>query len=254
MLIATGIAVLDISASVLGRIDTVHPVLLWDEQQVILVDTGFPRQLNKLREAVDGCGVSFDTINRIILTHQDIDHIGNLPDIIQQASTKIEVMAHIIEKPYIQGEQRILRFTDEAIESINHMPDHVPEAFKIGLKALMLNPPSAPVDHTIAGGEQLPGFEFLTIIDTPGHTPGHISLYHEPSRTLIAGDALVVRDGQLHGPDPVSTLDKLTAMQSLNQFSSFNIDTVVCYHGGLFRGNVNERISELLTLNEADLL
>lgn len=237
---------LDLSASVMGRIDTVHPILLWDEQSVVLVDTGFPKQLEQLRGAIESYGISFANLNHIVLTHQDIDHIGNLPDLIQGSAIKIKVMAHEIEKPYIQGDQRILRFTDEAIASIDQMPAQIPEAFKRGLKALMLNPPCAPVDRTIAGGEHLPGFECITVIDTPGHTPGHISLYHEPSRTLIAGDALVVRDGQLCGPDPESTLDMTTAMLSLRKLSAFDIETVVCYHGGLFRSISNERITELL--------
>ncbi|MCD9022553.1 MBL fold metallo-hydrolase [Cohnella sp. NL03-T5] len=244
---------LDISASVMGRIDTVHPILLWDEQSVTLIDTGFPKQLEQLREAIESYDISFAKLNRIILTHQDIDHIGNLPDVIQGSAIKIEVMAHEFEKPYIQGEQRILRFTDEAIARIDKMPAQIPESFKKGLKALMLNPPCAPVDRTITGGESLPGFERITVLDTPGHTPGHISLYHEPSRTLIAGDALVVRDGQLYGPDPQTTLDMTTAMLSLRKLSEFDIGTVVCYHGGLFKGNTNERISELLTVTEADL-
>jgi glyoxylase-like metal-dependent hydrolase (beta-lactamase superfamily II) len=198
LLIANGIAMLDISASILGRIDTVHPILLWDNQNVVLVDTGFPKQLDQLKEAMERCGISFANLNRIILTHQDIDHIGNLPELIQGSAIKIEVLAHEMEKPFIQGEQRILRFTDEAIASIDQMP--APEAFKRGLKALMLNPPCAPVDSTIAGGDRLSGFDSITIIDTPGHTPGHISLYHEQSRALIAGDALVIRDSQLYGP------------------------------------------------------
>jgi glyoxylase-like metal-dependent hydrolase (beta-lactamase superfamily II) len=246
LLIAKGIAMLDISAPVMGRIDTVHPILLWDEQNVTIVDTGFPKQLEQLKEAIESYGISFANLNRIMLTHQDIDHIGNLPDIIQGSAIRIEVIAHEIEKPYIQGERRILRFTDEAIARIDQLPDLIPESFKNGLKALMLNPPCAPVDRTIAGGELVPGFECITVIDTPGHTPGHISLYHVPSRTLIAGDALVIRDGMLYGPDPESTLDMTTAIQSLRKFSAFDIERVICYHGGLFKGNANERISELI--------
>jgi glyoxylase-like metal-dependent hydrolase (beta-lactamase superfamily II) len=52
------------------------------------------------------------------------------------------------------------------------------------------------------------------VINTPGHTPGHISLYHKPSKTLIAGDAMRVMDGQLLGPAPEQTLDVDTAIKS----------------------------------------
>lgn len=87
----------------------------------------------------------------------------------------------------------------------------------------------------------------IVVIDTPGHTPGHVSLYHEPSRTLIAGDALVVRDSQLWGADPETTLDRTTAQASIAKLSEFDIESVICYHGGLFSDNVMERLAELAT-------
>jgi glyoxylase-like metal-dependent hydrolase (beta-lactamase superfamily II) len=240
-----GIAILPISALVLGRTDTVHPVLLWDNHDVVLVDTGYPRQLEQLRTAAETYGVSLDQLNRIIITHQDIDHIGNLQDIVEGSSTRIEVLTHLKEKPYVQGDKRLLRFTDEAIANIDLLPEHVPESFKKGLKIIMLNPPRAMVDRTIADGERLPWCGGIVVIETPGHTPGHISLYHEPSRTLIAGDALMVRDGQLCGADPDTTLDRPVAQSSIAKLAAFNIETVICYHGGMFRDHVMERLSEI---------
>jgi glyoxylase-like metal-dependent hydrolase (beta-lactamase superfamily II) len=237
---------LSLSAPILGRMDTVHPVLLWDNQDIVLVDTGFPRQLEQLSAAVDSYGVALNRLNRIIITHQDIDHIGNLQDIVEGSALQIEVSAHVIEKPYIQGDRRLIRFTDEAIAGLDQLPDHVPESFKKGLKALMLNPPRAAVDRVIADGERLPWCGGIVVIDTPGHTPGHVSLYHEPSRTLIAGDALIVRDGRLYGADPNTTLDRAVAQASIAKLAAFDIESVICYHGGMFRDNVMERLSELV--------
>jgi glyoxylase-like metal-dependent hydrolase (beta-lactamase superfamily II) len=250
VLINQGIAMLSISAQVMGRTDTVHPVILWDNHDVVLADTGFPRQINQLRVAADSYGVKLDRLNRIIITHQDIDHIGNLQDLVEGSSSRIEVSTHVIEKPYVQGDKRLLRFTDEAIASLDLLPDHVPESFRKTLKALMLHPPRAAVDHVIADGQRLPWCGGMVVIETPGHTPGHISLYHEPSRTLIAGDALVVQDGQLCGSDPDTTLDRPTAHASIAKLSAFDIESVICYHGGLFRDNVMERLAELTTAGE----
>ncbi|RUS45607.1 MBL fold metallo-hydrolase [Cohnella sp. AR92] len=240
-----GIALLPISAPVLGRMDTVYPVVLWDEHNAVLVDTGYPGQLSQLRDALESVGVPHDKITRILVTHQDIDHIGNLQAWMEGSQVPIEVASHALEKPYIEGERRLLKFTDEAIASIDRMPESVPEAFRNGLKRLMLHPPKAPVKRVVAGGERLPWCGGLVAIDTPGHTPGHISLYHEPSRTLLAGDALVVLDGRLQGPDPATTLDLEMAHASIARFASFPIERVVCYHGGLFRDNVMERLAQL---------
>jgi len=241
---------LSVSAQVMGRTDTVYPALLWDDRDIVLVDTGFPGQTRQLRLEAEACGVALDRLNRIVITHQDIDHIGNLPSLVEGRPSRVEVSAHRLEKPYVEGDRRLLRFTDEAIASVDRMPDSVPTSFREGLKALMLHPPRAKVDREIAGGERLPWSGGTVVIDTPGHTPGHISLYHEPSRTLIAGDALTVPDGRLFGPDPETTLDRSVAQASVVRLASFKIESVICYHGGLFRDRPTKRLQELANAME----
>ncbi|MFC5403354.1 MBL fold metallo-hydrolase [Cohnella soli] len=240
------IAVLPISAPVMGRTDIVHLTLLYDERDVALVDTGFPGQLEQLLDGIRSYDVDPGRLNHILMTHQDIDHIGNLQTLVDNAPAPINVYAHFEEKPYIEGERRILRFTDEAIASVDRMPDSVPEAFKQGLKRLMLNPPKANVQRTVEGGERLSLCGGIVVIDTPGHTPGHVSYYHQPSRTLIAGDALTADNGVLRGPDPHSTLDMATAVDSLSNLLGFDIERVICYHGGVVEGDIRTGLTELI--------
>lgn len=233
MKIANGIEMLEITATVMGNTNTIYPTLLWDEQNTILVDTGYPGQLPIIIEAMENAGVSFRKLNKIILTHQDLDHIGSLPDIIHESPQKVEVLAHELEKPFIQGDKRLLKLPKDT--------SHIPE----GLRAVFEHPPAAQVDGIIKDGDELPYAGGLIVIDTPGHTPGHISLYHKPSRTLIAGDALVAKDHQLYGPAREHTLDMDTAIQSLKTFTHYDIENVICYHGGLCGTNMNKRIKEL---------
>jgi len=110
---------------------------------------------------------------------------------------------------------------------------------------MLENPPKAPVDRTVSDAQQLPYCGGITVIATPGHTPGHISLYHAPTRTLIAGDAMVVTDCKLFGPNPQVTLDLDLATKSLRKLTQYDIATVICYHGGLYRGDANKRISAI---------
>jgi glyoxylase-like metal-dependent hydrolase (beta-lactamase superfamily II) len=106
------------------------------------------------------------------------------------------------------------------------------------------------VDKILTDGEELFYCGGITIINTPGHTPGHISLYHKPSKTLIAADALIVKDGQLQGPVPEHALNYDLAMKSISKFMAYDINAVICFHGGLFNNNCNQRISELTTLHQ----
>ncbi|MGZ4164245.1 MAG: MBL fold metallo-hydrolase, partial [Tumebacillaceae bacterium] len=111
--------------------------------------------------------------------------------------------------------------------------------------ALLQNPPKAPVDRTVVDGEELPYCGGIIVINTPGHTPGHISLYHKASKTLIAGDALIVEDGQFKISDPRYTFDVEESIRSAKKLTAYDIETVICYHGGIYRENVNQRIAEL---------
>ncbi|MCR8635070.1 MBL fold metallo-hydrolase [Paenibacillus radicis (ex Xue et al. 2023)] len=249
MKIANGVEMLEISATVMGKMDVIHPTLIWDEDTAVLVDTGFPGQMPLIIEAMEKAGVPFKKLNKIIMSHQDLDHIGSLPAILQESSQKIEVLANEVEKPYIQGDKRQVKITPEAItQALQSLPPNVPEEWRTAFKAVLENPPKASVDRTIEDGEELPYNGGITVINTPGHTPGHISLYHKSSKTLIAADALVIVDGELHGSVPRNTYDLNLAALSIKKLTNYDVESVICYHGGLYKGNANRRIAELANL------
>ncbi|SEN67744.1 MBL fold metallo-hydrolase [Lihuaxuella thermophila] len=246
MRIANGVEMLEIQANIMGKLDYIHPVFIWDENEAILVDTGFPGQLAKFREAVGKAGIDFDQLSKIVITHQDLDHIGSLPDLVSELPHQVEVLSHPLEQPYIQGEQRLLKLSPEAVtQAIESLPEDVPEEWRKAFQAVLENPPHAKVDQTVTDGDELPYCGGIIIIHTPGHTPGHINLYHKQSKTLIAGDALAVEEGRLVGPDPRYTLDMNLAVKSLKKLTRYDIETVICYHGGLYQKNTNRRIEEL---------
>ncbi|WP_419892406.1 MBL fold metallo-hydrolase [Paenibacillus xylanexedens] len=203
----------------------IHPVLIWDEEMVVLIDTGFPGQYDDLRIALEKIGVPISRLKAVILTHQDVDHIGCLPEILQECGDHVRIYAHELDKPYIEGQLPLLK--DGHLE----------------------HPPMGKVDETVTDGQELPFCGGIRVIHTPGHTPGHISLYLMGSKTLIAGDSMYSVDGMLGGIHEPTTLDTKTARFSLKKYIELDITSVVCYHGGLSHGNVNEQISGLVKLN-----
>ncbi len=242
MKIADGVEALALTMDFMGRQMVIHPTLIWDNDTVILVDTGMPGQLPQIREAMDKIGVPLRKLGEVILTHQDIDHIGGLPDILKASEHKIEVSAHEADRPYIEGEKPLIKMNPERVAK---MLQTLPEEQRKHAEAMFAQPPKASVDRTVADGETLPYCGGITVIFTPGHTPGHVSLYVNQSKTLIAGDAMIVADGRLLGPNPQATLDMETATKSLKQFTQYDIETVLCYHGGIYSDNVNQRLEEL---------
>ena len=217
MQISKGVEMLDLEFQ--GNI--IHPTLLWDQEMAVLIDTGFPGQIEDLHVAMDKIGVSFDKLKVVILTHQDIDHIGSLPEIVQNCGRNIKVYAHELDKPYIQGDLPLLK--DGHIE----------------------NPPKGKVDDTLIDGQELPYCGGIRVIHTPGHTPGHISLYLKQSKTLVAGDSMYSVNGTLGGMHAPTTLDIKAARQSLKKYLDLDIESVICYHGGLSKENIHDQIQKL---------
>ncbi|MCJ8010913.1 MBL fold metallo-hydrolase [Paenibacillus sp. KQZ6P-2] len=243
---ASQIHMLDISAMIMGKVDTIHPTLIHDDKHAILVDTGFPGQTPLFTQAMESHGIRIHDLSHVILTHQDIDHIGSLPAMLEQTEHLIEVLASEKEKPFIEGDQMILKITPEALAAAEAMiPANVPEQWKQAFLSTLKNPPKSPVNRVIQDGEVLPLCGGIEVIATPGHTPGHISLYHIPSKTLIAADALRVVDGRLYGPSPEQTLNMPQAMESVKKLASYEVQSVICYHGGLFQDNVSQALQEL---------
>jgi glyoxylase-like metal-dependent hydrolase (beta-lactamase superfamily II) len=106
-------------------------------------------------------------------------------------------------------------------------------------------PPSGKVDRTLNDGEELPLHGGIEVIHTPGHTPGHLSLFVEKAGLLIAGDELRVEEGELVGPSEWATPDMERANASLRKLLDYRIDYVLCYHGGLYGPDASERIAQL---------
>lgn len=247
MHIVSGIEMLEITAQVMGGTDTIYPTLLWDEHSAVLVDTGFPGLITHFKEAFKKASLPWEKLRTLIITHQDLDHIGSLPALLADEALHLTVLAHAAEKPYIEGERMLLKHTPEAIVAAEAMiPSHVPEDWRRRFLSILSHPPKGKVDQTLADGDILPFAGGITIIHTPGHSPGHLSLYHHSSRTLIAADALTVKEGELYGPNPSATPDMEQALSSLTKFSAYEIDKVICYHGGLYRGDANRRIAEIV--------
>lgn len=215
-----------------GGLWPINPTLITSESDVVFVDTGMPGSESMIATELEKRGLSIGQLTKIILSHQDIDHVGSLARLLE-INPNIEVFSHELDRPYIEGKQPLIK----------DLPGPLADQFEEGYTA-----PSVPfIKGTLADGEELDIAGGLIVIHTPGHTEGHISLYHPAAKTLIAADAMIIRGPKLQGPNPMQTPDLDKAYQSLTKFAAFDIKRVVCYHGGVYESEtLNEEIAQIV--------
>ncbi|HCX65098.1 MAG TPA: MBL fold metallo-hydrolase [Eubacteriaceae bacterium] len=226
---------------------TLYPTLVKDESNTVLIDTGFDTQesYEALEKGLHSLGFAFNDIDTIILTHQDLDHIGGLHHIIETGEKSVEVYFHEEELPYIDGKKPLIKGPKDKMPSLI---DHIKKKLKHHNKedSYLKEWKDVKVIRLLRDGDLLPLADGIQVIHMPGHTPGNICLYHPISNTLIAGDSLNCEDQSLYGPNPVFTPEMDQAYMSLKKLLKFDIQRVICYHGGIFEGEGKSCIEKII--------
>jgi len=203
-------------------------VLTWDENNLVLIDAGYPGHVNDIAAAIAAQGFDVKNLTHIILTHQDLDHVGCVSDL-QKLAPNLKVLAHIDEAPYIDGRQLPIKLA-ERLANYDNLTDDQRIAADNWKKIYETNP--ITIAETVAEGQILPICGGIEIVHTPGHTPGHIVLYLKDSRIMVCGDAVNVKNGKLIGSNPIFTFDMAQAEASFEKIKAHGAVGFVAYHGG----------------------
>ncbi len=238
------VRVLDIQFPFNGEEATIHPVLLQNQDELILVDCGYAGFLPLIEAAAEQQhGLALRELTAVIITHHDIDHVGGLFEL-REKYPSVKVYAPELEAPYISGERKSLRLA-QAEELYDKLPEEQ-RAGALQFQAFLKTVRPVAVDHTFAYDESPSYWPGLRIINTPGHMPGHISIYLPGSKTLVAADAVVVENGELDIANPQFTLDLPAALASVHKLCKLDIEALICYHGGVVQGDISEKLTQLL--------
>ena len=206
----------------------IYPVLTWDDNELVLIDAGLPGQIEMIKEAVRQAGFDLEKVTKVIITHQDMDHIG-CAKILAEMGAKI--LAHEAEAPYIQGDKTPVRITqmEERLPELSDEQRAFLEQVKAGAPQFYVH-----IDQQLTDGERLDICGGIKVIHTPGHMPGHIALLLEESNIMVAGDAANVHEGVLLGANPQFTQDMAQADASFQKMMDCKPSYIVSYHGGLY--------------------
>lgn len=200
MLIRDNVYLLDASAAK-GPMPGFHCYLVKDAEGLTLIDTSLPGRAEDILNEIKAMGFEARDLKRILLTHGDMDHVGNALPL--QKATGCAVYA-----------------SQPEIDMLTGVMERSPVKAAIFAKQPFTPPELTPLP------EQLAGYQ---IIETPGHTKGHVCFLYED--VLFAGDACSTEDGTLRGPDEKFTENMELAEKSWAKAREADFSWICPCHG-----------------------
>ena len=202
----------------------------------VLVDAGLPGMSGRILAAADARFGAGAKPSAIVMTHGHFDHVGALESLAERWD--VPVYAHPLELPYLDG------------SAAYPPPDPSVGGGLMSLSSGLFPRAPANVSRWLrplsddGSVPPLPGWRWL---HTPGHSVGHVSLWREADRTLLAGDAFIttaqesayavaVQAPEMHGPPMYFTQDWAAAGRSVARLAALEPEVVVTGHGRAMRG------------------
>ncbi|MGZ5287391.1 MAG: MBL fold metallo-hydrolase, partial [Flavisolibacter sp.] len=203
----------------------------------VMVDAGLRTAASKVRALVAELFGNGSKARAIIMTHGHFDHRGSLLELAEEWS--VPVYCHHMEKPYLSG--------------IASYPPPDPSVGGGAMSILSFAYPKGPINaeaflKDLPDQGSIEELEEWKWIHTPGHTPGHISLFREKDGVLISGDAFVTtaqesliavatQKKHVNGPPKYFTPDWGSAARSVRELAALEPNVIASGHGQAMYGD-----------------
>jgi len=202
-----------------------------ETNEFILIDAGMPDSADEIIAVVEERFGENASPKAIILTHGHFDHVGAIIELVEKWN--VPVYAHELELPYLTGKMSYPE------------PDPTVEGGMVAKMSPMF--PNEPIDlgshvEKLPGDGTVPHLPEFQWIHTPGHTPGHVSLFRESDKALIVGDAFVTvkqeslykvftQEQEISGPPRYLTPDWKAAKESVQKLAALKPEVAITGHG-----------------------
>ena len=190
-----------------------------DDGQVTLVDCGVKQSPKKISAALEHLSIAPEQVTRIVLTHAHSDHAGGAAEMVRRTGADA-VVIHADD-------------AESARTGITPPPDPSLRLGRLLRRVQRSGKPSfepVPVGEELSDGQLLPVAGGLRVVHTPGHSPGHVSLLHEPSGVLVVGDALFNWRG-IGWSVPFFCSDFRLSQQTAQRFTDLQFSVAAFMHG-----------------------
>ncbi|MEH7120340.1 MBL fold metallo-hydrolase [Neobacillus vireti] len=206
----------------------------------VLVDAGMPGSADEIISVTEERFGANSRPKAIILTHGHFDHVGAVIELVKHWD--VPVYAHQMEMPFLTGQKSYPE------------PDPTVEGGLVAKMSPMF--PNEPIDlgnnvQPLPSDGTVPYMQEFKWIHTPGHSPGHVSLFREKDRALIVGDAFVTvkqeylykvltQEQEISGPPRYLTTDWEAAKESVMKLEALKPSVAITGHGLPMSGELLE--------------
>ena len=195
-----------------------------------LIDTCFSADLQKLEEYLHNTGYEISDMKRIVITHIHSDHSQAVNEIKRRSGGALEIFSHWAEAAYLSHNPPYSGPpSEETVLNLFNQLGLKPEDVFKKYGTFAVDP--IKVDRHLQDGDMVG--KTLQVIHTPGHTPGHISLYSKQHGIIFGGDFMsksVMGVNGLFVPPSSISIDPITAAISARRISNLKFDILLLAH------------------------
>jgi glyoxylase-like metal-dependent hydrolase (beta-lactamase superfamily II) len=197
--------------------------LVINGEELTIIDTGTSGNAQKTVEYIQKLGHQPADVKTIILTHFHMDHMGSAKELKDLTNAKVAV--HTEDADYVSGKKPLPK----------------PKNILFRAVSSFVKPAPVQVDVILKEGDKIAN---LSVIHTPGHTPGSIMLLDEERKVLFAGDTLRYDGKKISSAPEQFSIDTNQVRESIAKVSMLNFDVMLPGHGETLKPNASEQIKK----------
>lgn len=199
----------------------VNLYLIVEATGLTLIDAGLAKSGPKLAlEAIAKLGHKPQDLKRILFTHSDPDHTGGAAELKQVSGSSLQASAH----------EASMMAQGLAGRPVNN------PVIRLMLGLMVPRIPAQTADVILEDDQDIPVLGGLRVINTPGHTPGHVSFYSRSTKILFAGDSMRSEKDKLSFGAGPFTWNLETGIAAVRKQAKLEVDLVCCGHGPVVSG------------------
>ena len=199
--------------------------LVINEKELLVVDTGTSGNAKKIVAYIQKVGHQPSEVSTIILTHYHMDHAGSVKELKDLTNAKVAV--HVEDADFVAGKKPYPKPKNVLFRAVSSFIKIEPVEVEIVLK----------------DGDKIGN---LTVVHTPGHSPGSIALLDAQRKVLFSGDTLRFDGSKVTGAPEQYTWNADKEKASIEKMSLLEFDVMLPGHGEILKANASNAVKVYL--------